>query len=299
VAEWEQRAEHEKPRGMVWRYVHGIFLTSLVGSFATLPFAVFHFGRAAHYAVLGNLLAMPVMGFWVMPCAALAVALMPLGLDAPVLKLMGIGIDVMVAMGRWVSGLPGAVSLSPAMPVAALVLFVVGGLWIAIWQTGKRWWGLVPVVVSAVLAVAAHPPDMLVAPDAVTVAIRGDDRLLHFVRKPKDRFIAQEWLRRDGDGRAVADAIGMPGLKCDGVGCVVTRGVPIALSSRAEALEDDCGRAVVLIAPVAADCKGPAVLIDQQSVGQGWQIKLAPLHAQSVQAWRGARPWVARPSTAE
>ena len=49
---------------------------------------------------------MPVMGFWVMPCAALAVALMPLGLDAPVLKLMGGGIDVMVAMGRWVSGLP-------------------------------------------------------------------------------------------------------------------------------------------------------------------------------------------------
>ena len=96
-----------------WRYLRGIALTSLVGSLATMPFALFHFDRATHYAVLGNLLAMPVMGF----CGdagrgACAWLLMPLGLEALPLHLMGWGIDVMLAMGRWVSGLPGAVSLS-------------------------------------------------------------------------------------------------------------------------------------------------------------------------------------------
>ena len=79
VAEWEMPRERTAPRGALYRYIHGIVMTSLVGSLATMPFALFHFDRATHYAVLGNLIAMPVMGFWVMPAAALSVALMPFG----------------------------------------------------------------------------------------------------------------------------------------------------------------------------------------------------------------------------
>src|SRR5205814_6109231 len=132
-----------------------------------------HFERATHYAVLGNLIAMPVMGFWVMPAAALSVALMPLGLQGWPLHLLGQGIAVMVAMGRWVSGLPGAVSLAPAMPLGALVLISLGGLWLALWQRGWRWLGVVPILLGALLAYIAPLPDMLVAPDAATIAIRG------------------------------------------------------------------------------------------------------------------------------
>ena len=76
VAEWEQRRERQVPRGWLYRHARAIALTSLVASLATLPFAIFYFGRATHYAVLGNLLAMPVMGLVVMPAAALSVALM-------------------------------------------------------------------------------------------------------------------------------------------------------------------------------------------------------------------------------
>jgi competence protein ComEC len=67
---------------------------------------------------------------------------MPLGLEQLPLHLLGQGIAVMVAMGRWVSGLPGAVSLAPAMPLSALLLISVGGLWLAIWQ--KRWRCIIP-----------------------------------------------------------------------------------------------------------------------------------------------------------
>jgi competence protein ComEC len=200
---------------------------------------------------------MPVMGFWVMPCAALSVVLMPLGLDAWPLQALGQGIAVMVGIGRWVSGLPGAVSLAPAMPLSALLAISFGGLWLAIWRGRVRWLGLAPLAAGMVLALVAPRPQMLVAPDAVTIAVRGDDGRLHFPRKPADRFIAREWLRRDGDGRDVKDAVGMPGLKCDGVGCVFRRGGVVAISRRPEALVDDCVRASVLVSAVAANCKGP------------------------------------------
>jgi competence protein ComEC len=298
VAEWEMRRERITPRGSVYRYVHGIAMTSLVGSLATLPFAMFHFDRATHYAVLGNLIAMPVMGFWVMPMAALSVALMPLGLEKFALHLLGQGIDVMVAMGRWVSGLPGAVSLAPAMPLSALVLVSLGGLWLTLWQRGWRWLGLVPILLGAFLAYIAPLPDMLVAPDAATIAIRGGDGLLHFVRKPLDKYAARDWLRRDGDGRDIADAVGLPGLQCDGLGCVVTKNVVIAASLRPEALDEDCVRAqIVVSAAQAKNCKGPAVVIDQRAAeqGEGWRVTLSTIPtAISVRALRGMRPWVAR-----
>jgi competence protein ComEC len=297
VAEWETARERIKPRGAVWRYIHGIVMTSLVGSLATMPFALFHFDRATHYAVLGNLIAMPVMGFWVMPAAALSVALMPLGWEGFALHALGQGIGVMVALGRWVSGLPGAVSLSPAMPMSALLLISVGGLWLAIWRRAWRWFGLAPMALGTALAFIAPKPDMLVAGDGATIAIRGDDGRLAFVRKPKDKYAARDWLRRDGDGRDIAEAVGLPGLKCDGLGCVVMRGKTlIAASMRPEALEEDCVRAQVVVSTAqAAACKGPAVVIDQKTAGEGWRITLSPAPtATNVRNARGERPWVAR-----
>ena len=296
VAEWEMRRQRTTPRGMLYRYAHGIVITSLVGSLATLPFALFHFERATHYAVLGNLIAMPVMGFWVMPAAALSVAAMPLGLESGPLHLLGQGISVMVAMGRWVSGLPGAVSLAPAMPLSALVLISLGGLWLFIWREGWRWWGLAPIAAGAALAWFAPLPDMLVASDGATVALRGADGKLHFLRKPRDRYAARDWLRRDGDTRDIADAIGLPGLKCDGLGCIVNNKVLVAASLRPEAFLEDCIRAQVVVSAATAPCKGPAVVIDGAAAaqGQGWRIRLSPPpSAVSVRSTRGTRPWTA------
>jgi competence protein ComEC len=295
VAEWDQRRQRSAPRGLAWRTITGIVLTSLVASLATAPFTLFHFGRAAHYAVLGNLIVMPVIGFWIMPLEALAVVLMPFGLEGLVLPALGHGIETMVWLGAWVSSLPGAVSLSSAMPLTALVLMSLGGLWIAVWQMRWRWWGAAPIVLGIALAVTAPRPDMLVAADAETVAIRGDDGLLHFVRRPKDRFAAREWLRRDGDGRDIADAVGA--FKCDGLGCVAMGKVLVAISARPEALADDCAQAAVVVSVAAApNCKGPAVVIDRDAAlqGQGWRVTLSrPPHAESVQSYRGERPWVA------
>jgi competence protein ComEC len=196
------------------------------------------------------------------------------------------------------------------MPLSALLLISLGGLWLAIWQRGWRWLGLAPMVLGAALAWTAPLPDMLVASDAATIAIRGEDGLLHFVRKPLDKYAVRDWLRRDGDGRDIADvmgvgAVGLPGLRCDGLGCVVKRNAAtsaslrplvIAAGLRPEALEEDCVRAqVVISAAQAAGCKGPAVMIDQRAAeqGGGWRVSLSPAPtAVSVRALRGERPWV-------
>jgi competence protein ComEC len=300
VAEWEQRRPRLIPHGWLYRHMRGIVMTSLVASFATLPFAMYYFGRATHYAVLGNLLAMPVMGLVTMPAAAFSVAAMPFGLEHAPLQLMGWSIDMMLRLGRFVSGLPGAVTVTPAFPLSALISITLGGLWILLWRLNWRWWGLLPVLAGIVLALTAPRPDLMIASDARTVALRGPDGLLFFPRPPKDRFAAARWLLRDGDSRDWRDAVAGSAASCDGLGCIASRGgLVIAISSRPEALADDCAQAdiVVSAAPVMS-CEKPRLALGAREIADegGYAIILTPLRAISVNQWRGIRPWVTAPS---
>ena len=304
VAEWEQRrrARRTEPLGPsafagLKRYVHGIAITSFVGSLATAPYAIFHFDRATHYAVIGNLLAMPVMGFLAMPAAALSVMLMPIGLEAWPLRVLGWGIGVMLAVGRFVSGLPGAVSVLPSWPASALVLLSFGCVWVLIWRQNWRWLGLVPMALGLGLALTAPPHDLLVARDGRTVAVRLSDGRLAFVGRPLDRFAAENWLRRAGDERLPAQAIGGKGMACDSFGCVARlRGLVIAVDARAEALAEDCAAADIVVSSSDARgfCVGPKLIIDRRDLttNGAYAVRFKPvLQVETMVQQRGQRPW--------
>ena len=303
VAEWEQtrpRADAPHRFATVRRYLRGIATTSLIGSIATMPYAIYHFDRATHYAVLGNLLAMPVMGFVVMPAAALAVILMPLGLDAWPLHVMAWGIEVMVAMGRWVSGLPGAISVMPAWPVSALILVSFGGLWLGLWRRRWRWFGFLPLAAGIVVAYTAPAPDLLIGRDGLTVALRAPDGSLKLFRKAKDDYSAAEWLKRDGDARPPAEAVATPsdGVHCDALGCIArtASGLMIADVARIDALAEDCSNAAIVVSavPTRRRCTGPQLVVDTFDIAnaQGYAVWLGPpLRVETVDAGRGERPW--------
>jgi competence protein ComEC len=304
VAEWEQAraARDTGPRPAfsgVRRYLRGIATTSFVGSIATVPFAIYHFDRATHYAVLGNLLAMPIMGFVTMPAAAISVAMMPFGLEAWPLRLMGFGINAMLAVGHWVSGLPGAADVSAAWPIGALVLISFGGLWCVIWRRGWRWLGLLPAAAGITLAYSGHPPDVLIARDGETAAVRTSAGRLAFVRWPHDGYAASEWLKRDGDERVADDAVATTrdGVRCDADGCVARTpsGIVVAFPRRADALDEDCATADIVVSAIAManPCKHPRLVIEKADAQQtgGYAIWLSPFKTQSVQSARGDRPW--------
>lgn len=308
VAEWERsrdRSEISLPLPGVRRYLRGIATTSFVGSIATAPFAAFHFDRATHYAVFGNLGAMPVMAFITMPAAALSISLMPFGLDEFPLRVMGWGIDTMLVVGRWVSHLPGSVSLVSAWPASALVCLSFGGLWIALWRTGWRWLGLGLMGVAAALILLSRPPDLIVARDGLTVALRNPDGHLRFLRKPADKYSAQEWLKRDGDNTEVGHAIGAPGIACDALGCTgpTGKGVRIASVWRADALEEDCAANQIVISavPTRRRCVGPALVIDRFDAARNGAYAVwleSGVQTTTAQQERGARPWSVIPQRA-
>jgi competence protein ComEC len=161
------------------RYIVGMLKASLVATLATTPFAIYHFDRAASYSLLANLLAEPVFTFVNMPSAAIAVILMPFGLDTAPLQVMGWGVHQMTAVAHFVADIPGATTLVRAWPAAALLAIVFGGLWIGLWRRQWRWLGLGPIAAGFAAVYAGAPPDIFIARDAQSVAVRRDRGGLH------------------------------------------------------------------------------------------------------------------------
>ena len=125
-----------------WRavggYVAGLACTSLVAGLATAPFSAFHFNQMAHYGLIANLAAVPVMGFWVAPAGLVAAFLAPFGVEGPALAVMGAGIDVILAIAGGVAELDGAARMVAAGPDIALTLIVSGGLLLALLRSRIR-----------------------------------------------------------------------------------------------------------------------------------------------------------------
>lgn len=249
------------------REIVGLVLASLVAGLATTPYAAYHFHRLAPYGVLANLLAMPVVSALVMPAGILGVFTLPFGFDAIFWRLMGVGIDWMIAVVLWVARLPGSVGRTHAFGTGALLLATAGLLVICLLRTPLRWCGAVLVLIACLWVTITPRPDIFVSADGQTAAIRTSSGELTLLHSGRDTFALKEWLAADADSRAPQDASLHDGVNCDAIGCIGTlkddRLVSMALAP--EAFAEDCSRATVVISPRDVPIKCRATLIGRQA----------------------------------
>src|SRR5215210_6695620 len=153
--------------GSVWRrclgYVGAVAATTVIATLGTEPIAIHHFHRVVVYSPLANVLAEPLNGLLIMPFGLVACLLMPFGLEQIGLVPMGWGIAATIWIARWVSSLPGAVQPAPPLPMFGVVLIVLGGLWLCLWQQRWRYWGLAGIVAGFATMLTARAPDIVLA----------------------------------------------------------------------------------------------------------------------------------------
>lgn len=238
-------------RAALWggREIAALALASIIAGLATLPYAAFHFHRITPYGVLANLAAMPVVSGIVMPAGLLGLVAIPFGIDGVFWRIMEIGIGWMIAVSLWVAALPGAVGRVAAFGTLPLLLATLGILLISLLRTPLRFTGAAMLVLAAFLAATAEKPDILVAGDGESVAVRGSDGRLRFIRAERNAFQVREWLAADADARPGADKSLSEGVSCDEAGCVVPMpgGALVGLALRPDALGDDCEKTVLVV----------------------------------------------------
>lgn len=322
--EWlrDRRQGGERNAGLLGRglvtsllFLGGIILTTLIASIAVAPFGIYHFHNTQAFAVLANLIAIPICNLLVMPAALAAMLAMAIGLEAGPLWLMGVGIDSMVWCARGVASLPGAVGKVAAIPTLAFVLMVLGGLWLTLWRERWRHLGWIAILAGVLVAPLAQYPDVLIGRGGDLVAVRMQDGRLSALPARGATFELGRWLEHDGDARAVAAAAKAEAWRCDDLGCTArVKGLTLAYARAPAALRDDCRDAaiVVLRFAQAGRCGSARVLVDRSAIAQAGahalyitrgertqrederlpQTPSTDIRVDTVAGARGDRPWV-------
>jgi competence protein ComEC len=290
----------------------GILATTIVASLATTPFAAYHFYRVNPFGLIGNAAGIPLVSLVVMPAAVAGSLLYPAGLDEPVWRLMGIGIDGVMRVAQWVAQFDKASLPAPALQHSAFLLFVLALLLLVLCVSALRWLAIVPLGLWLTSLAAPAVPDVIIHESGRLVLARaqgGTYRVLALGASPD--FVLAQWLPALGDGRTVRDETLREGVRCDRQGCTLrlADGRWLALSLRPESLREDCRRADLVVTPLRRHgCPPDRVLADGsrlEALGTlqfwmrregGWR-QTGIRTAMAGRAWQQPRGAAAQPST--
>src|SRR5205823_12187002 len=135
-----------------------------------------------------------------------------------------------------------------AFGTGPLLLGSAGLIMLGLLKSPLRLTGAALIGVASLWALRAPQPDVLVAPDGATFAVRTAAGRLAIFRTGSDIFATRDWLAADADPRAVRDKALGEGLACDNAGCVgrLADGSLVAIARTIEAFEEDCRRAALV-----------------------------------------------------
>jgi len=311
IAAFGALRDHRRPGprpGMLRRAagsIGAIGWSSLIAGAATSGFAAFHFNRLAAFGFIANLAAMPIFSFLVMPAGVIALALMPFGLEAIPLAVMGAGLDAVLFIAHVIADWPGALSPVPAGHGAALPLYAAGFAALVAGRGLMRLAGLVFMGAGLILWWATPVPDGLVTDSGVVIAhydAAHGDWAASTTRR--SRFAARVFLEQTGD-REVRLARGM---SCDASGCAGrAQGVLIATPETEEALLEDCRAADLVVTRLIVNrilrSRCEAQLIDAGDLARDG-ARTFRITDGRITSWetvadrRGDRPWTGTGTTA-
>jgi competence protein ComEC len=295
-------------QGGWWRgpvlYVAMLILSSLVAGLATAPFSVDSFNRFNPYGVASNMLAVPLSGVLVMPAALISVLLMPLGLAHYPLIVFGWGCAIVNAIAYEVASWPGAGLTLPSFSKVGFAALVLGGLWLMLMRGRLRWLGMVGLAYALTTPFTTRLPDLLAdgGGGSGLVALRLKDGRLLITPGRKDPITREAWKRRmavTDEPIPMEDQAGEGRLRCDGLACrAEVNGVEVGFLKRPEALIEDCGETMLLIADFALPRDGcpKALKIDRWArlKGGAHAIWLADGRIERIETVKGQasmHPW--------
>ncbi|KQY95695.1 MULTISPECIES: ComEC/Rec2 family competence protein [unclassified Brevundimonas] len=280
-------------------------LASLVAGAATGPFAMQHFNRTAMYGLASNLATAPVSDFLIMPMLALGALLEPLGLGGPFLWLAGQGIGLMLAIGAWTAGLPGAVRTVASAPDLVLPISFLGVLFCCLWRGPLRWLGL-PFAAAVMLWPRAPTPDVWIGDGGTNAAwVQAGQTMV--MRPGVRQFAVDVWSRRRG---LLPQERPSEGWTCTRFACApeAPAAGPLALwwgkkAPSPEQIDALCRAAPVVSARAALTALPPScdgrLVLDGVDYARGGAVELWRDGPPSAGRWRavwaaamrGDRPW--------
>lgn len=284
-------------------YFFGLMATSLVATLATTPLVIHLFNRMTVWGLATNMLMMPLASLWIMPAAVVSFLAMPFGLEAWPLAVLEKGIGWMLDVSRWFSSLPYAAVTLPPMTHWGMLLVVLGGLWLCLWE--KRWKLLgVPLIVVGMSTIVLYQPyDLVVNNEGTRILLRQENGQFLFLRGKKDSFESELWLQTMGLETALElKELQETAYDCDKNRChVFLHGYDIAASLRknvADLCTQDTDIAISENYLKDESCEGAKLKLDKRFLrangAAALHLRDGWMKVDVTATGRGGRPWGAR-----
>ncbi|UAB79769.1 ComEC/Rec2 family competence protein [Erythrobacter sp. SCSIO 43205] len=293
----------------IGRGVAMLFVTGLVIEIALMPIVLFHFHRAGLYGALANVFAIPLVTFVSMPLIALGLLFDWIGLGAPFWWLTEKSLNLLLAIAHFTSAQPGAVKLMPQMSGLAIALFVIGGLWLALWSGRARLFGFVPAAIATFLLLATPIPDVLIGRDGrhvgITITDEHGDRRLLSLRDSRSSYSRDNLLELSSVTSEPIPLAQWEGARCSPEFCTIVlerggRNWTLLLARNREMIEERalaaaCEQADIVVADrfLPRSCSPRWLKADRRFLQQsgGLALDLANERITTVAASQGEHGW--------
>ena len=122
-------------------FVLSLFLSTLLAVIPTSLIAWYHFQNVSFISLFCNLLGVPLLTFWIMPCIVLYLGLTPLGLEFLPLWGLSKGLVLLEQLALYGASIPYGWGHFPKPTTWSFCLVIVSGLWFLLWQGRWRFLG--------------------------------------------------------------------------------------------------------------------------------------------------------------
>lgn len=260
MSDWYSKASRVRKIAF---YFIGVSLTSFIAGTATSIFSLYHFQEFATYGLLGNMVAVPIMAFWVMPFAIISMLAMPIGLEQYPLIAMSHGIGWIKDIAYFVSELDGSVLRIAVYPFSVF-LIMVGGLLFFILLKGRiRGIGLVVFICTAPFIFISKQPSILISSTYKLMMVNEGGGHLRVNTVRREKFVRENWERLQGQEKNASEVFdNTRGNTCDNMGChFEVQDKKIAYSQKEYAQTRDCASADLVLAnyPIRGECKAQTI----------------------------------------
>lgn len=221
---WMNRHFGRRDEFIAFRLLRGllsILLTGLAIELVLAPIALFHFHKTGLYGALANVVAIPLTTFVIMPAEALALLFDIVGLGAPFWWVASEGIGIILQIAHGISGLPGAVSMLPVMPIWAYGAILSGALVFGLLRSNWRYAGMLPYAIGIGAMLLAPRPDILITGDGKHLALVSPRGSVALLRTGAGDYV-RDMIRENAGVVAEPMAIeAWPGARCSKDSCLI------------------------------------------------------------------------------
>ncbi len=227
--EWVQKPNRTNGyNGFVTRHariIREVMVTSLLATLATLPFIIGSFGRLSIYAVVANMIGVPLTGFLIMPLVLIALIISFMGGAWMILPILSYPLDWLNKWALIVESWPYADIRVPVVGNEILIACAIALYLVCAYP--RRWTlGLLIASYFALAFVAWKPanlPDTYISEKGLIGFIQNDT--LWVTSKTKDKFVRNQWLGEQGFDNRVVQTLSREGAieglgYCDRNACV-------------------------------------------------------------------------------